>query len=83
MKNTKRKAPRSIIRKMIGKAYVFFREGHDWHTDTVSVLERIEVRGREFLVVARCSDVATWALCGAKGGRPRFRRWRAENHELL
>lgn len=76
----KKKAPRCRI----GKAYVFFREGHDWHTDTVSILDRVEVRGKEWFIVARCCDVATWALSGAKGAKgPRFRRWRAEAEELM
>ena len=61
----------------IGHCYVFMRDGHDWHSDTVAVCER----NQDGFMVARASDLCEQLLRPASKRR-KIEMWNATSEEL-
>lgn len=62
----------------VGHCYVFMREGHDWHSDTVAVLSK---GGPDHYKVARSSDVCE-SLLQLTGRRKKIKTWTCKHEEL-
>ena len=76
--STTKARPAVALDRIVGHCYVFMRENHDWHSDTVAVLS--QKRNGAF-TVARASDVCEQLLAPADKRR-KVKTWTATREEL-
>jgi hypothetical protein len=68
----------NATRVTAGRCFVFFRDGHDWHGDTVAVLS---VNGQR-CKVARATDVCEGLLASRDSKKRKLRTWSCTQEEL-
>ena len=79
MNTTKIKTAKAVaLNRLVGHAYVFMRENHDWHSCEVSV---IAVKGNRY-TVARCPDICEGLLAPRGSKKRKLKTWTCKKEEL-